>query len=133
MTDITELSQAGHDWIAGLPAAAGDSARHLAAALTWMSLGSCQGEDPELFFPIAAYGPALPQISAARAVCRPCAVATMCLAYALRTRQAGIWGGTTQEERHAMTERHRRRVPAAPAARETARPRARSASEGPRS
>ena len=53
---------------------------------------ACRGEDPELFFPIATEGPALLQISAARAVCRRCAVAAMCLAYALQTRQAGIWG-----------------------------------------
>ncbi len=103
MTDITGFTQAGHNGIAALPPAAGGGARHLAAALSWMSLGACQGEDPELFFPIATQGPALPQISAERAVCRRCAVATMCLAYALQTRQAGIWGGTTQEERRAMT------------------------------
>ena len=133
MTDITGFSQAGHDPTAGLPATDGGSARHVAAALTWMSLGACRGEDPELFFPIAAQGSALSQISAARAVCRRCAVAAMCLAYALQTRQAGIWGGATQEERHAMTERHRRQVSAAPAARETARAASRSASEGPRS
>lgn len=117
MTDITGFAQAGHDRIAGLSAAAGGSAHHLAAALTWMPLGACQDEDPELFFPIAAQGPALHQISVARAVCRRCAVATMCLAYALQTRQAGIWGGTTQEERRAMTERHHRQVPARPAVR----------------
>ncbi len=94
-------------------------ARRSAGSVTWMSRGACQAEDPELFFPIAAQGPALSQISAARAVCRRCAVAALCLAYALETRQAGIWGGTTQEERSAMTERHRR-IPAAHAAPETA-------------
>jgi WhiB family transcriptional regulator, redox-sensing transcriptional regulator len=65
--------------------------------------------------------------------CRRCAVAARCLAYALQTRQAGIWGGTTQEERRATTERHRRHVSTAPAARETARAGARSATEEPRS
>ncbi len=94
-------------------------ARRPAGSLTWMSRGACQAEDPELFFPIAAHGPALSQISAARAVCQRCAVAALCLAYALETGQAGIWGGTTQEERIAMTERHRRK-PAAPAAPENA-------------
>jgi WhiB family transcriptional regulator, redox-sensing transcriptional regulator len=110
VTDITEFTQDDHYRIVRMRAAADGSARHLAAALTWMSQGACQGEDPELFFPIAIQGPALPQISAATAVCRRCAVATMCLAYALQTRQAGIWGGTTQEERRAMTERDRRRA-----------------------
>src|SRR5580692_228981 len=68
----------------------------------WMPRGACQGEDPELFFPIAATGPALAQVIGAKAVCFRCAERAVCLAYALATGQAGIWGGTTQEERHAM-------------------------------
>ena len=68
----------------------------------WMPRGACQGQDPELFFPIAATGPALVQVFAAKAVCFRCAVRAACLSYALATGQAGIWGGTTQEERHAM-------------------------------
>jgi len=68
----------------------------------WMPRGACQGEDPELFFPIAATGPALARVIAAKAVCFRCAVRAACLSYALATGQAGIWGGTTQEERHAM-------------------------------
>ena len=68
----------------------------------WMPRGACQGQDPELFFPVAATGPALAQIIAAKAVCFRCAVRAACLSYALATGQAGIWGGTTQEERHAM-------------------------------
>lgn len=103
VTDITEWTPAGRDRIRGLAAASGGGAGYAAASLGSMSRGACQGDDPELFFPIAAEGPALLQISTARAVCRRCAVAAMCLAYALQTRQAGIWGGTTQEERCAMT------------------------------
>jgi WhiB family redox-sensing transcriptional regulator len=68
----------------------------------WMPRGACQGEDPDLFFPIAAAGPALGQVVAAKAVCFRCAVRAACLAYALATGQAGIWGGTTQEERQSM-------------------------------
>lgn len=68
----------------------------------WMPRGACQGEDPELFFPVAALGPALAQVIAAKAVCSQCAVRAACLSYALATGQAGIWGGTTQEERRAM-------------------------------
>jgi WhiB family redox-sensing transcriptional regulator len=68
----------------------------------WMPWGACRGEDPEIFFPIAAAGPALAQVFAAKAVCFRCAVRAACLSYALATGQAGIWGGTTQEERHAM-------------------------------
>ncbi len=68
----------------------------------WMPRGACRGEDPELFFPVTAAGPALAQVLAAKAVCFRCAVRTTCLSYALATGQAGIWGGTTQEERQAM-------------------------------
>jgi WhiB family redox-sensing transcriptional regulator len=70
----------------------------------WMSRGACQREDPELFFPIAAIGPALHQVNAAKAVCLRCAVRTACLSYGLETRQEGIWGGTTWDERAAMSE-----------------------------
>ena len=68
----------------------------------WMPRGACLGHDPELFFPVAAAGPALAQVIAAKAVCFRCAVRAACLTYALATEQAGIWGGTTQEERHVM-------------------------------
>lgn len=68
----------------------------------WMPRGACRGEDPELFFPVTAAGPALAQAFAAKAVCFRCAVRAACLSYALATGQAGIWGGTTQEECHAM-------------------------------
>jgi WhiB family transcriptional regulator, redox-sensing transcriptional regulator len=68
----------------------------------WMPRGACRGEDPELFFPINVVGPALVQVFAAKAVCFRCAVRAACLSFALATGQAGIWGGTTQEERHAM-------------------------------
>jgi WhiB family redox-sensing transcriptional regulator len=74
----------------------------------WMLLGACLGQDPELFFPIAAAGPAQQQITAAKAVCGRCAVRLTCLSYALSSALGGssaldgIWGGTTREERHAM-------------------------------
>ncbi len=74
----------------------------LGGSPSWMPQGACQGEDPELFFPITTAGPALAQVFAAKAVCFRCAVRAACLSYALATGQAGIWGGTTQEERHAM-------------------------------
>jgi hypothetical protein len=37
--------------------------RYATAFCGWMSRGACQGEDPELFFPIAAEGPALYQLN----------------------------------------------------------------------
>jgi RNA polymerase sigma-B factor len=66
----------------------------------WMSRGACRGEDPELFFPIAAAGAALTQVRSAKAICARCPVQPNCLSYALATGQGdGIWGGTTREER----------------------------------
>jgi WhiB family redox-sensing transcriptional regulator len=71
--------------------------------LPWLDAEGClPGEDPELFFPVTAAGPALAQVLAAKAVCFRCAVRAACLSYAVATGQAGIWGGTTQEERQAM-------------------------------
>jgi WhiB family transcriptional regulator, redox-sensing transcriptional regulator len=87
-----------------------------------MPRGACRGEDPELFFPVTAAGPALTQVFAAKAVCFRCAVRAACLSYALTTGQAGIWGGTTQEERHAM-----RRWSGLPARERSARPSSASA------
>lgn len=72
------------------------------ASLGWMARGACQGEDPELFFPIAVQGPALHQVSAAKAVCRRCAVRAVCFSFGLENSQDGIWGGTTPEERRAI-------------------------------
>jgi WhiB family transcriptional regulator, redox-sensing transcriptional regulator len=65
----------------------------------WMLRGACRSEEPELFFPISAAGPALAQVSSAKAVCGRCPVQPDCLSYALITRPDGIWGGTTREER----------------------------------
>jgi WhiB family transcriptional regulator, redox-sensing transcriptional regulator len=66
----------------------------------WMP-GGCRGEDPEIFFPIAAAGPALDQVSAAKAICSGCTVRQPCLSYAATTMQDGIWDGTTRDERPA--------------------------------
>jgi WhiB family redox-sensing transcriptional regulator len=69
--------------------------------LSWMAQGACQHADPDLFFPIATGRAARPQIRAAKAICQGCAVRDPCLSYGLATRQDGIWGGTTPEERIA--------------------------------
>jgi WhiB family redox-sensing transcriptional regulator len=80
-----------------------------------MSRGACRGEDPELFFPITAAGPALAQVRSAKAICGRCPVQANCLSYALITGQHdGIWGGTTSEERWSAG-RPRRDPPAEPA------------------
>lgn len=53
----------------------------------------------------------MPQIDEAKAVCGRCAVRELCLSYALVTRQDGIWGGTTAEERLRVRESSARRTP----------------------
>ena len=64
----------------------------------WRSRGSCLVFDPDLFFPASTDDPA-----PALAICRHCAVQAQCLAAALNmTDCEGVWGATTQEERHAM-------------------------------
>jgi WhiB family transcriptional regulator, redox-sensing transcriptional regulator len=77
----------------------------------WVPRGACHGEDPELFSPSAAVGPALRQISAAKAVCGRCTVRAACLSHALALRPDGIWGGTTQEERHVIRQASSYRFP----------------------
>jgi WhiB family transcriptional regulator, redox-sensing transcriptional regulator len=66
----------------------------------WRSAAACRSANPELFFPISAFGKALEQVVEAKAICARCPVRRQCLTFALRTRQAdGIWGGMTEEER----------------------------------
>ena len=71
----------------------------LAAERDWRS-AACRSADPELFFPISAFGKARKQVAEAKAICARCPVRRQCLAFALRTRQVhGIWGGLTEDER----------------------------------
>ena len=77
----------------------------------WWRWAACQGADPELFFPVAAHGPARDEIARAKAVCAPCRVRRQCLQFALATSQLhGVWGGTTEDERlpHVRREREQR-------------------------
>jgi WhiB family transcriptional regulator, redox-sensing transcriptional regulator len=69
----------------------------------WRDHAACSGLDPDLFFPVSTSGASLTDIEAARRVCQRCPVATACLRWALDHRQvSGVWGGTTEEERHAL-------------------------------
>ena len=69
----------------------------------WAARGTRRYGDPDLFFPITSSGPALLQIAQAKAVCARCPVLIDCLGYALETGQdAGVWGGTTAEERREI-------------------------------
>jgi WhiB family redox-sensing transcriptional regulator len=74
--------------------------------MDWRHRALCRDEDPELFFPIGTTGPAAQQVDEAKAVCRRCDVRTECLQWALETGQdAGVWGGTSEEERRALKRR----------------------------
>ena len=69
----------------------------------WRERAACRDTDPALFFPIGSTGPALEQIDAAKAVCRQCEAQGECLEFALATNQeAGVWGGTSEEERRKL-------------------------------
>jgi WhiB family transcriptional regulator, redox-sensing transcriptional regulator len=69
------------------------------ASAGWMSRGACRRADPE-WFPLS--DGAAHVVAAARAVCQTSSARESCLAFAVETRQDGIWGGTTSDERHAM-------------------------------
>ena len=75
---------------------------------SWVARGACRHSDPDLFFPVAARGPALQQLAQAKQVCECCPVRVQCLEYALQSGQSfGVWGGASEEERRLM---HRRRL-----------------------
>ena len=72
-------------------------------AEAWRARSACRDSDPDVFFPIGTTGPALEQIETARRICTACHVTDECLEFALATNQeAGIWGGTTEEERRKL-------------------------------
>jgi WhiB family redox-sensing transcriptional regulator len=72
----------------------------------WRQQASCQKADSDLFFPIGNSGSAVEQIESAKEVCEACSVRVECLTFALRTNQeAGIWGGTSEDERPKIHKR----------------------------
>ena len=69
----------------------------------WRERAECLGSDPDMFFPVGSTGAVLAEIQAAKAVCESCPVVEECLVYAFETNQeAGVWGGTTEEERRRL-------------------------------
>ncbi len=75
----------------------------------WWSRAACAGADPELFFPISHSGPAVRQVTRAKAVCARCDIQRECLRYALDAGSIqGVWGGMTEEERRRLVRRQRR-------------------------
>lgn len=74
--------------------------------MDWRQRALCRSQDPELFFPIGSTGPAATQVDDAKAVCRRCPSVDPCLTWALETGQdAGVWGGTSEDERRALARR----------------------------
>lgn len=65
----------------------------------WAAEALCAETDPELFFPTKGQSPAR-----AKAICAQCPVIQQCLKYALTSpvALAGIWGGTTEDERKPL-------------------------------
>ena len=94
---------------AGRPAAAIGTAFVLTAGdrgTGWLDHAACRRYDPELFFPDSDIRPARAQVEAAKKVCRRCPVRGTCLSRALaQGQEAGIWGGTTEQERRQLLRR----------------------------
>lgn len=79
--------------------------------MDWRFKAACQDCGPELFFTLGTTGPALDQIEQAKAICRQCPVITPCLEWAVATNQdAGVWGGTSEDERRELRRRQQRRA-----------------------
>ena len=70
---------------------------------------ACLDERPEFLFPIGNAGSAALQIEKAKAVCRRCAIDEACVKWAIESGQdAGVWGGLSEDERHALKRRNAR-------------------------
>ena len=67
--------------------------------MDWRNNAACRGVDPDLFFPLGTSGASLLQIDEAKQICRTCPVRAPCLRWALDSGDAGVWGGTTEDER----------------------------------
>ena len=77
----------------------------MSSGADWRDQAACRHADPDLFFPVGTSGPALRQIDEAKRICQACPARTPCLAWALdHNVAAGVWGGTTEEERRALRE-----------------------------
>jgi WhiB family transcriptional regulator, redox-sensing transcriptional regulator len=68
----------------------------------WRDHAACRDEDPDLFFPIGTLGESLLQIDEAKRICRACTVCGPCLRWAVDSGSAGVWGGTTEDERRIL-------------------------------
>lgn len=73
----------------------------------WMLSGACRGHDSEVWFSSAPEA-----VEYAKAVCSACVVRLRCQDYALAdpaltTRETGIWGGLTDDERRRIKRKRR--------------------------
>jgi WhiB family transcriptional regulator, redox-sensing transcriptional regulator len=83
--------------------------------MTWRHGAACADESPELFFPIGNTNSAHLQVEKAKAVCRRCEVVDSCRKWAIESGQeAGVWGGLSEDERHAVKGRNARPSRAGP-------------------
>ena len=70
----------------------------------WRDQAACRHVDPDLFFPVGTTGLTMHQVDEAKRICEACPSRTPCLAWALTHNVAcGIWGGTTEDERRAIS------------------------------
>ncbi|MFE6432007.1 WhiB family transcriptional regulator [Streptomyces rochei] len=73
----------------------------------WRDDGECRAHDPNLWFPVGDNQHSRAQADEAKAICGRCAVRSLCLSWALETKQDhGVLGGMTEKERLAL---HKRR------------------------
>jgi len=71
---------------------------------TWRDHAACRGIDPEIFYPVSDE-----EADPAKTICDNCSVRTLCLEYALTSRERdGVWGGATERERRRMIRQRRR-------------------------
>jgi WhiB family redox-sensing transcriptional regulator len=80
----------------------------------WLDVGKCVTHPhPDLWHPSGNTEDPTPavaaQIEEAKAICRSCEAVGPCLVWAIETRQPGIWGATTEDERHRMRRRASKR------------------------
>jgi WhiB family redox-sensing transcriptional regulator len=73
--------------------------RRDAEGVDWRNHAACREVDPDLFFPLGTSGASVLQIDEAKQICRTCPVYAPCLRWALNSGDAGVWGGTTEDER----------------------------------
>ncbi|WP_280390709.1 WhiB family transcriptional regulator [Nocardia brasiliensis] len=78
----------------------------------WQVRGSCRGTDVSVFYsPDGERGKSrTARVDTAKRICRPCPVRAKCRDFALKTGEPfGVWGGMSEEERHAAISRAARR------------------------